>query len=152
MKAKFNVWLLVVCFLVIAFVAFTGSLLTSNTKTDWYQEIKPSITPPDFAFPIAWTILFILIALSMYLVFNKSKNKKLTALIYGINLDLNMLWSLLFFALKNPFAGFFCIILLIISIVLMIFHAWKIDKSAAWMLVPYLLWVLFASILNFLAI
>lgn len=153
MKKRFNWKVLVVCFLVVGFVAFVGSLFTSKSvNSEWYNQIKPSITPPNFVFPVVWTALFILIAVSLYYAWMSSKNKKLLACVYGLNFDLNMLWSFLYFGIKNPAAAFYQIIILWISIVLMIYYVRKIDKRAAWLLVPYLLWVSFAGVLNFLSI
>ena len=146
---------LIVSFLIVILVAFLGSLFTSQgTSSSWYQQIKPSITPPNLVFPIAWTILFILIAISLYLVWTNSKDsidEKKVARVFGLNLVLNILWSLFFFGLRNPLLGFIEIIFVWISIWLMIFVARKINKAAMWMLVPYLLWVTFASILTAMA-
>ena len=153
MKRGINWKALIICLAVVYLVAFVGSIFTtSSVNSEWYNSTKPSITPPGWVFPIAWNILFFLIAISLYISWNKGKNKKIVAWIYGVNLVLNGLWSYLFFGLKNPLAGFLDIILIWFSILVMIFYSWKIDKKAAWLLVPYLLWVSFASILNYLAI
>jgi len=152
---KIRIVPLILCFLIVILVAFLGSLFTSTgTGTEWYQQIKPSITPPNFVFPIAWTILFVLIAISLYLVWTNSENKQektKVAWVFGINLVLNVLWSLFFFGLRNPLFGFIEIIFLWLTIWMMIFISWKINKTGAWFLIPYLLWVSFASILNLLA-
>jgi translocator protein len=149
---KIKVFTLIICFLIVILVAFLGSLFTGpNTSTDWYQQIKPAITPPNFVFPIAWTILFILVGISLYLVWTNSKDKedrKKVAWVFGINLFLNVLWSLFFFGLRNPLLGFIEIILFWFTIWMMIFVARKINKASMWLLVPYLLWVSFAAILN----
>ena len=143
------------CFVIIFIVAFLGNIFTSkNTGTTWYQSIRPSITPPNFVFPIAWTILFILIVISLYFVWTNSKNKKekkQVAWVFAINLILNILWSFLFFDQKLLSLAFTEIIIMWISILAMIIISRKINKTAAWLLVPYLLWVAFASILNFIA-
>lgn len=149
---KLKVFTLIICFLIVMLVAFLGSLFTGpNTQTDWYQQIKPAITPPNFVFPIAWTTLFLLIAISLYLAWTSSKDKddkKKVAWVFGINLVLNILWSLFFFGLRNPLLGFIEIILFWITIWMMIFVTRKINKASMWLLVPYLLWVGFAAILN----
>lgn len=143
---------LIISFVIVLFVASVGSLFTDTGS--WYESRKPAITPPNYIFPIAWTTLFILIAISLYFswINSKKKDKKRVALVFGANLFLNMLWSILFFGLKNPFIAFIDLILLWVSILIMIFTTWKIDKKAAWLLVPYLLWVSFAGILNYLMI
>lgn len=154
MAKKVNWKVLIISFLITIAVAFLGSIFTSaNTQSQWYQQIKPSITPPNFVFPIAWTILFFLIALSLYFTWtNAKKNQKaIVALAFGLNFVFNILWSLFFFGLRNPLLGFIDIILVWLTIWAMLIVSWKIDKKAAWLLVPYLLWVSFASVLNFLA-
>lgn len=153
MKIRWKV--LIFSLLIIYSVAFLGSLFTSqNTNSEWYEEIRPSITPPNFVFPVVWNILFFLIGLSLYFVWIKSKkiDKKKIIYVFGINFFLNIFWSYLYFGIRNPLFAFFEIILLEISIGTMIFVSWRIDKKAAYMLIPYFIWVGFASVLNFLSI
>lgn len=142
--------------IIVYFVAFLGSLFTSpNTSTDWYQEIKPALTPPNIVFPIVWNILFFLIAISLYLSWTKSKNikeKRQIALIFGINFFLNILWSLIYFGLKNPLLAFIEVIIFVFSIIAMIIVTKRINKVSSYLLIPYLLWVSFASVLTFLSI
>jgi len=150
-------WLVFVVSLVIVYgIAFIGNLFTSSAvQSSWYQQIRPSITPPNYVFPIVWNILFFLIGLSLAFSWINSKNKKqrkIVAFAFGFNLFLNVLWSVLYFGLKNPTWAFVDIILILFSIIWMILVVRKINKKATWMLVPYLLWVSFASILNFLSI
>ncbi len=155
MKKKVNWKILISCLLIVYFVAFLGSLFsTSNVNMSWYQSIKPSITPPSFVFPIVWNILFLLIALSLYFLLIKSrkKEKMKIAILFGINLFLNLLWSFLFFYLKNPLFSFFELILLIISTCLIINFSWRINKCSSCLLIPYLLWLTFAGILNYLIV
>ena len=137
-------------------VAFIGSLFTSSAvKSDWYQQIKPAITPQDYVFPIVWNILFLLIGLSLAFSWIHSKGffeKRQVVLAFGVNLVLNVLWSVLYFGIGSPALAFFDIILIIISIMYLILVIWEIDRKAALMLFPYLLWVDFAAILNFLSI
>ncbi|MFH1421009.1 MAG: TspO/MBR family protein [Candidatus Aenigmatarchaeota archaeon] len=149
---KINWKVLILSFIAVFVVAAIGSSVT--TIGAWYESIKPSITPPNFVFPIAWTTLFILIAISLYFAWTSSnkKEKKNIAVVYGANFVLNITWSALFFSLQNTKAAFVDIIFLWFSIVAMIIVAWKADKRASLMLVPYLAWVSFATLLNFLAI
>jgi len=154
-RIKINWKVLIVCILIIAFVELTGSLFTSKSvNSEWYNSIKPSITPPGWVFPVVWNILFLLIAISLYFAWqaSKGKQKKITALVYGVNFNLNMIWSMLFFGFRNPAAAYYQIGLLWISIALMIIYTWKIDRKASYLLIPYLLWVSFASYLNYLMI
>ena len=147
---KINWKILIVSLVIVALVAFIGSLFTIDTDSEWYDSIKPSITPPNWVFPVVWNILFFLIALSLYfvLVSKKQKNKILT--IYLVNFILNILWSVLFFTYKKTKIAFFELIILWISILLMVILSYKINKKASYLLIPYLLWVSFAGILNYL--
>ena len=150
---KINFKVLIACLIIVYAVAFIGSLFTSPvTDSAWYLENKPDITPPNFVFPIVWNILFFLIALSLYFVWIKAnkKQKKKVSLVFGINLVLNAFWSFLFFTLQKPSWAFAELIVLWLSIWFMIFTTWKIDKKSAWLLVPYLAWVSFAGVLNWL--
>ncbi len=149
---KINWKYLVISFFIVFLIAFIGSLFTSNTDSEWFEQTKPEITPPDFVFPIVWNILFFLIALSFYFALVNSEKKAVIIAVYGINFILNILWSLFYFELQNPLLAFFDIFLLIFSIILMIFVAYKESKLASYLLIPYLLWVLFAAVLNYLSI
>ena len=147
-------WKVLISSLVIVYlVAFIGSLFTSgNTNSGWYQQIKPSITPPNYIFPIVWNILFFLIALSLYFAWINSKGnlKKKIFIVFAISLILNILWSVLFFSLKQPAIAFIELLILWLSIIAMISVSYKADKKAAYLLIPYLLWVSFAGVLNYL--
>jgi len=156
---KINWKILLLSLVIVYFVAFIGSLFTSgNTDSEWYESTKPKITPPNLVFPIVWNILFLLISLSLYLSWKNAGNSKTgrikqqIALVFGINFILNILWSVFYFYLKNPLLAFFDLILLWISITAMIYVSRKSSRTAAWLLVLYLLWVSFAGILNYLSI
>ncbi len=153
MKIKWSV--LIASLLIVYGVAAIGSLFTSQeTNSSWYQSIRPSITPPNWVFPIVWNILFFLIGISLYFAWTNSKNKDKfkISIVFGINFLLNILWSVLYFGIKNPEVAFYEIIFLLLSIVLMIYVTSKVSKKSAYLLVPYLLWVSFASVLNYLSI
>ena len=141
---------LLFAFAAVIITSVIGSLFTDTSG--WYESLKPSITPPNLAFPIVWTALFILIAIAIYFSYiNASKSQKQKVImLFGANLILNVLWSILFFGLHNPLLAFIDLVLLWLSIILLINLCWKISKLASWLLVPYLLWVTFAGILNYL--
>ncbi len=155
MKKRVNWRVLISSLIVVYLIAIIGGIFTSsNTNSEWYQSIKPSITPPNYIFPIVWNILFFLIGISIYLSWiNAKKNQKSKIiLVYGINFFLNILWSFLFFYLKNPRAAFFDLVFLEFSILSLIIVSSKINKKTFWILLPYLLWVSFAGVLNWLMI
>lgn len=154
-KNKKNWKVLIISFLILIIVAAVGSYFTSQgTNSQWYQKIKPPITPPNFVFPIAWTILYFLIALSLYFSWIKadSNHRIVLAASFGLNFFFNISWSAMYFVLKNPAFAFFNIISLLLSIFLMIKITYKIDRKSFYLLLPYLLWVIFASVLNYLSI
>jgi len=152
---KKNWKVLILSLVVVYLIAFIGGLFTSqNTSSDWYESIRPSITPPNWVFPVVWNVLFFLIAIALYFswISSDKKQKKNIMIVYGINFFLNIFWSFLYFSLKNPRMAFFELIVLWLSIVSMIVVSYKIDKKAGYLLIPYLLWVSFAGILNWLSI
>lgn len=145
---------LAISFVIVAIAAFAGSIFTSrNVKSSWYASIKPSITPPNYVFPIAWSVLFILIALSLYFVWVSSKKdqKKQIAWAFGANLGFNILWSALFFGIRDTKSAFVEMIILWFTILGMLAIAWRISRKAFWMLLPYIIWVSFAAVLNFMS-
>ncbi len=137
-------------FFIVFIVAMIGSLAIGDTvSSHWYLSNKPSFTPPGYVFGPAWTALYAMIAISLYLAWTRvGKGKWNIGIVFGANLFLNALWSVLFFGLRNPLLAFIDIVLMWITIILMIKVSCKIDQRAAWLLVPYLLWVTFATALN----
>lgn len=119
---------------------------TSNN----YSDLKlPSFAPPGIVFPIVWTILYTLMGISSYLIIQSDSYKKNDALfIYGIQLIINLFWSIWFFTFRFYFLAFIWILLLIGFVVLMIKKFYEISKISAYLQIPYLLWIIFASILN----
>jgi len=150
-KANWRIFF--ICLIIVYAIAFIGSLFTS-IDNGWYESIKPSLTPPSFVFPIVWNILFLLIAISLYIAWINSKknDRKKIIIVFGINLILNALWSFLYFKLQNPIFAFIDLVLIWLTIVAMIVVTYKIKKSSAHLLIPYLLWVSFAGILNWMSI
>lgn len=133
-------------------VAFIGGMFTDIGP--WYEQLpKIGLQPPKWIFGPVWTILFILIGLAALLVWNAKKAdeklKNAAMFCFLANGILNVLWSFLFFTLKDISKSFTEILVLWISIALMILLSAKIDKKAAWLLVPYLVWVSFASYLTY---
>lgn len=128
-----------------------GSIFTTPNIASWYQTInKPSWNPPNSWFGPVWTLLFILMGVAAYYIkISKSKLKKSSLRFFYIHLFFNILWSILFFGFKNPGLGLAGIIWLWFLILIIILKFWPINKLAACLLMPYLLWVSFAMYLNF---
>jgi len=144
---------LLFCLLIVYIVAFLGSLFTSSSvDSSWYSSVRNSLTPPNWVFPIVWNFLFFLISISLFYAWTsgKKESRRKIAIVFGTNLFLNILWSVLFFSLKKPNLAFFELIVLWASILFMIFTTWKINKKSSLLLIPYAIWVGFAGILNYL--
>ncbi len=143
---------LIASLVIVYLTVFIGSTFTSQSvDSTWYDSIKPSITPPNYIFPIVWNILFLLISLSIYFSWISAKNastKKSIAILFGINLFFNMFWSFAFFSQQNPQGAFAILIALWLSILSLLILTWRINKTSTYLLVPYLVWVTFAGVLN----
>lgn len=138
--------------LAIPFVAGgIGSLATFANIASWYATLeKPLFSPPNWLFGPVWTLLYICIGISLYLLWvSRAKGNKTKAFVaFGIQIVLNTLWSVVFFGLHSPVGGLVVILLLLTAIILMIRYFWSFSKAASYLLFPYFLWVGFATILN----
>jgi tryptophan-rich sensory protein len=130
-----------------------GSLFTFEAVPDWYITLeKPFFAPPNWIFGPVWIILYFLMGVSFYIVWKdelKSKTRYVFFVVFGIQLILNALWSLLFFGLKSPLLGLIDILILDVMLVVTIFYAKRVSKYAAMLLIPYMVWIIIASVLNY---
>ena len=130
-----------------------GGWFTSQYVKTWYLTLnKPSFNPPNWIFAPVWTILYILMGISAYLIWLKRKEVEhfsRTAAIYLLQLVLNVMWSFLFFYAHEIGLAFFEIIALLIAIIINARVFYKIDKTAGLLFIPYILWVSFATILTY---
>lgn len=139
-------------FLAICFsVAAAGAVLTNTSVSSWYLTInKPSWTPPNWLFGPVWTSLYFMMALAVWLIWCKVGSlKKLPLVLFGLQLFLNLIWSGLFFTLQNPKIAFIEIVFLWLSILATLISFWRIRIVAGLLLLPYILWVGYAAMLNF---
>ncbi|MFA5135836.1 MAG: TspO/MBR family protein [Patescibacteria group bacterium] len=127
-----------------------GGWFTASSVRTWYVTLeKPFFSPPNWVFAPVWTVLYIMMGVSFYIIWTSKKgNRKKAVAFFFIQLVLNFLWSLVFFGLRLPLLAFFDIVLLWIAIVASILQFHKISKPSAYLLLPYFLWVSFASLLN----
>lgn len=138
---------LVLCLL----IEVLGGKLTDTSVATWYYTLqKPIWNPPNWLFGLVWTLLYICIAISGWLIFIKPPSKKrIKALfIYAAQLLFNLLWSFLFFFLQSPLLGLLDIALLLIFIFMTIGAFWSLSRLAAYLLIPYFAWTLYAATLN----
>lgn len=138
--------------LALAYAAgFFGTLVTGSAIDTWYATlIKPELSPPNWIFAPVWTALYALMAIAAWRVYRKQTTCATRALItYGAHLILNAGWSLAFFGLQNPSFGLFVIIALLALILATAWQFFRVDRLAGYLFVPYILWVSFATYLNF---
>jgi tryptophan-rich sensory protein len=143
---------LITSILLCQLAGFLGSLFTIPAIPTWYKTLnKPFFNPPNWIFSPVWISLFFLMGISLFLVWRRQGHPTFkTALIFFfVQLILNILWSGAFFGLRSPLLGLIDIILLWIAILLTILNFLKVSKIGGLLLIPYLIWVSFATFLNF---
>ena len=148
-----NTFKLIIAIVVSELAGIIGSVFTTPSIAGWYAGIvKPALNPPAWVFGPVWTTLFALIGIAAFLVWKKGLDRRDVKIALGIflgQLVLNTLWSIIFFGLHNPGGAFIEIVFLWLGILATIIVFAKISKPAAWLLVPYILWVSFAGYLNY---
>ena len=174
---KINFVKLFISIIICELAGLVGSVFTASEIKSWYVGLeKPIINPPNWIFGPVWTTLFVLMGVSLYLVWSKkwvvknkiiSDNKKAwnplsqkffsgswekanIILIFATQLILNILWSVIFFGQHSPDLAFFEILMLWVAIMFTIVNFYRVSKAAAFILIPYIVWVSFAAILNYL--
>ncbi|MDE5767785.1 MAG: tryptophan-rich sensory protein [Oscillospiraceae bacterium] len=133
------------------------SALLTGKAFSFYQEIaKPPFSPPGWVFPVMWAILYAVMGISVFLIFRTDQNvenagkpgKRSAYLLYTVQLAVNFSWSIVFFRFQMLGLSVVVILLLLVLLVAMIITFFKIRRSAAYLNIPYFLWILFASYLN----
>ncbi len=151
MKPSFTkrLWPLVVSLLISLGTGGLSALLTRNSMDAYGNYQQPPLAPPAWLFPVVWTVLFVLMGISAYLVYETQRPGRRAALwIYVIQLAVNFVWPLLFFRLGLLMPAFWWLVLLLLLIVWMIVLFFRVSPAAAYLQIPYLLWTLFAGYLN----
>lgn len=148
-----KIFQLIIAIAVSELAGIIGSVFTTPSITDWYAKIvKPALNPPAWVFGPIWTTLFALMGVAAFLVWQKGMARQDVKIGLGIfigQLILNTLWSIIFFGLHNPGGALIEIIFLWLAIFATFIVFARISKPAAWLLVPYILWVSFAGYLNY---
>ncbi len=148
-----NTFKLIIAVLACETIGIIGSLFTIPSIADWYAHlVKPALAPPNWIFGPVWTLLFMLMGVAMYLIWRKGlewREIRIALGVFACQLLLNSLWSIIFFGLRSPVWAFVEIIFLWLAILTTIIVFAKISKPAAWLLAPYILWVVFAAYLNY---
>jgi tryptophan-rich sensory protein len=132
---------------------FVGSLFTTPAVASWYPMIaKPALNPPNWIFGPVWTLLYILMGLAAFFVWNKGKKKRDVRLALGIfvfQLILNFFWSIIFFGAHNPGVAFLELLSLWCAVLALALAFREVSRPAFYLILPYLLWVSFAGYLNY---
>lgn len=152
MNNRWNQWLVLAAFVAVCFAAAGfGGYFTAKSVGGWYQTLRrPDWSPPDWVFGPVWTVLYLMMGVAAWVVWRKVglTGAGWALVVFGVQLVLNALWSLFFFGLRNPLAGFVEIVFLWCAIWATVILFWRIMPLASWLLWPYLAWVTFAMILN----
>lgn len=140
-----------VCIIGIVALGFLSGILSGNPGSYYYSLQLPAFAPPSWIFGPMWTILYILIGISLYFILNTQNQKHRTRLLwlFTIQFIFNLLWSALFFNVQNTLISAIDITLLMIFLTALVYHLWLHNRTAMWLTIPYYLWVFFASILNY---
>ncbi|MEO0009282.1 MAG: TspO/MBR family protein [candidate division WOR-3 bacterium] len=132
-------------------IGFAGSMFTRPSVDSWFATLKkPIFAPPNWLFAPAWTLLYIMMGIAFYLIWQQGYSVKLRLAfaVYALQLILNLLWSLFFFGLHSPLLGFADIVILWIVVLINIILFYRLRRAAGLLLIPYILWLTFASVLN----
>ena len=154
---KLNVLKLVIAIIIPLLVGGLSAFITNNAMMMFDTIKKPPLSPPGIIFPIAWSILYVLMGIASYLIYNLDIKKlndaqvvlrKNTLVIYAIQLIFNFFWSIIFFKFSMYKFAFVWLVILWVLVFVFIKNAFKLNKVSAYLMVPYLLWMTFAGYLN----
>lgn len=143
-------WKRLIMITIITFIVGSFFSWFTMNNMDTFKELEKPINVPGILFPIVWSILYLLMSISCYIITESNdKNKDKAIIWYGIQLVINSLWSLIFFGFGAYLLAFIWIVLLAVSVIIMMAKFYNVDKRAAYLNIPYILWILFAAYLNF---
>ena len=145
-----NKLLTFILFLIVTFSAsFIGGIVSIYYKDPWYSLLtKPSFNPPDWIFAPVWTTLYLMMTFSIWIFWHSKKKEIQTVYIYFIHIIINTTWTIVFFLLHNLVLASFVLALLILMIFVMIYRFKSVNLISVYLMIPYLLWCLYALVLN----
>ncbi len=147
-----NITKLIISIVICEAIGLIGSVFTTPSIGSWYTDLqKPGFTPPNWIFAPVWTTLFLLMGISLYFLIERGigKGVRTGLVIFGAQLALNLIWSILFFGLHTILFALVEIVVLWIAILATIIWFWRIRKISAYLLIPYIVWVTVAAFLNY---
>ena len=149
-----KIGLLIICLIITYSIGIIGGIFAeSGLKSEWYESVRHGINLPSITFPVVWNILFLLIGFSLWLAFGKAEkgHRKNIVIAYSTNFIFNIFWSIFYFRMHNIGLAFIASIAILLSTIWMMAVAFKIDERATYLLVPYLIWICFATLLNYMS-
>ncbi|MFO1129017.1 MAG: TspO/MBR family protein [Rhodospirillales bacterium] len=133
-------------------VSSIGAAITYSSIDTWYPALaKPALTPPDWVFAPVWSTLYLMMAVAAWRIWSHGGRPEVNFALacFGVQLTLNLLWTVLFFGLRSPWLGLIEIVVLLGAIAMTTVAFFRVDRLAGWLFVPYLTWTLFATVLVF---
>lgn len=147
-----NIIALIISVLLAEGIGFLSGFLSMTSSSDYEKFIKPTFFPPGWVFPVVWTILYFLMGVAAYRIWMKGKSGEdvhKALFLYGTQLFFNFLWSIIFFRFRLYAIAFLELLLLLVFILLTTFEFHRIDKPSTYLMIPYIAWVSFAGVLNY---
>lgn len=152
-KTISSTWKLIIAILICEATGIVSALFANTSMNPWFSTLsKPSWNPPAFLFAPVWTTLYLLMGISLWLIWKSTApapQKNRAIILFSLQLFLNFWWSIIFFRFHSPAFALVEIVVMLILILLTIISFSKLSKPAAWLLIPYIAWVAFATILNY---
>lgn len=148
---RFRIGALILSLLIPLAVGGVSALLTMQNMAAYSGMNKPPLSPPAWVFPVAWTILYIMMGLASYFIFVADADpqvKRTVMIAYAVQLAMNFMWSIVFFNLSMYLAAFIWLVIMWVIVIFCAVKAKGIDRNATYLLVPYILWLTFAAYLN----
>lgn len=151
---KSELFHLILSIVICQMAGIIGSIITASSMASWYPAlVKPSFTPPGSYIGLIWIVLFTLMGVSLFQIWRETPGNpaaKIALYFFAAQLIVNVLWNVAFFGMRSLASGFIVIIVLWILILITIVKFWPINKTAALLLIPYIVWVSVAAYLNYL--
>ena len=150
---KNELFRLILSIIICQMAGIIGSIFTAGSVTSWYPTlVKPSFSPPGFYIGLIWIVLFTLMGVSLFLIWRETPSNpaaRIALYFFAVQLIVNVLWSVAFFGMRSPISGLVVIAFLWVLILITIIKFWPINRTAALLLIPYIIWVSIAAYLNF---
>lgn len=150
---KSELFRIIISIIICQMAGIIGSIFTAGSVTSWYPTlVKPSFSPPGFYIGLIWIVLFTLIGISLFLIWRETPSypaAMIALYFFAVQLIVNVLWSVAFFGMRSPISGLVVIAFLWVLIFITIIKFWPINRTAALLLIPYIVWVSIAAYLNF---